>query len=118
MDDKRFFSRVGFSYFMMVVLTAVVQFVLSLVLAFAAPQAAGLPITSWLLSMVPLYLVGIPVCAKLMQRLPKMQFYQNEMRPGSGSGRMHLHFCDVCGKHHWKYRVGSAGAGNGTGSVF
>ncbi|WP_294902059.1 CPBP family intramembrane glutamic endopeptidase [uncultured Eubacterium sp.] len=82
MDDKRFFSRVGFSYFMMVVLTAVVQFVLSLVLAFAAPQAAGLPITSWLLSMVPLYLVGIPVCAKLMQRLPKMQFYQNEMRPG------------------------------------
>lgn len=82
MDDKRFFSRVGLSYFMMVVLTVVVQFVLSLVLAFAAPQATGLPVTSWLLSMAPLYLVAIPVCAKLMQALPKMQFYQNEMRPG------------------------------------
>lgn len=30
MEDKRFFSRVGMSYFMMVVLTVVVQLLLSL----------------------------------------------------------------------------------------
>ena len=82
MDDKRFFSRVGFSYFMMVVLTVAVQFLLSLLVSLIAPQAAGLPVTSWLLAMVPLYLVAIPVCAKMMQALPNMQFYRNEMRPG------------------------------------
>ena len=82
MDDKRFFSRVGFSYFMMVVLTVAVQFLLSLLLSLIAPQAAGLPVTSWLLAMVPLYLVAIPVCAKMMQALPNMQLYRNEMRPG------------------------------------
>ena len=43
---------------------------------------AGLPVTSWLLAMVPLYLVAIPVCAKMMQALPNMQLYRNEMRPG------------------------------------
>ena len=32
--------------------------------------------------MVPLYLVAIPVCAKMMQALPNMQLYRNEMRPG------------------------------------
>ena len=82
MDDKRFFSRVGFSYFMMVVLTVAVQFLLSLLVSLIAPQAAGLPVTSWLLAMVPLYLVAIPVCAKMMQALPNMQLYRNEMRPG------------------------------------
>lgn len=41
MDDKRFFSRVGFSYFMMVVLTVAVQFLLSLLVSLIAPQAAG-----------------------------------------------------------------------------
>ena len=50
MDDKRFFSRVGFSYFMMVVLTVAVQFLLSLLVSLIAPQAAGLPVTSWLLA--------------------------------------------------------------------
>ena len=43
MDDKRFFSRVGFSYFMMVVLTVAVQFLLSLLVSLIAPQAAGNP---------------------------------------------------------------------------
>ena len=49
---------------MMVVLTVAVQFLLSLLVSLIAPQAAGLPVTSWLLAMVPLYLVAIPVCDK------------------------------------------------------
>ena len=117
MDDKRFFSRVGFSYFMMVVLTVAVQFLLSLLVSLIAPQAAGLPVTSWLLAMVPLYLVAIPVCAKMMQALPNMQLYRNEMRPGQWIRTLYLYFCDVCGKYHWKCSECTYCTGDRTGFV-
>ncbi|MFR5117888.1 MAG: hypothetical protein ACLTDV_13315 [Eubacterium sp.] len=55
MDDKRFFSRVGFSYFMMVVLTVAVQFLLSLLVSLdQRAGATGLPVTSRVaMAMVP-----------------------------------------------------------------
>ena len=37
MDDRRFFSKIGMSYFVMALLTTGIQIVVSLILAVAAP---------------------------------------------------------------------------------
>ena len=38
MDDRRFFSKIGMSYFVMALLTTGIQIVVSLILAVAAPE--------------------------------------------------------------------------------
>ncbi len=80
MDKKRFFSTTGFAYFMLVILWLGVQILLSTIIQTIAPGSIyRYPVLLWLLSSVPLYLAGMPVCALIMQRLPAMELYQNRM---------------------------------------
>ena len=81
-EDKAFFSRVGISYFAMALLVTVVQMVLSLIIGIVAPQLVYWPLTNWIVSLAPLYLLGIPVCAHLMRSLPAMQLYRTKMSAG------------------------------------
>ena len=81
-EDKAFFSRVGISYFVMALLVTVVQMVISMVVGLVAPQLIYLPITNWIVSLAPLYLLGIPVCAHLMRSLPARQLYRTKMSAG------------------------------------
>ncbi len=81
-DDKAFFSRVGISYFAMALLVTVVQMVVSMIIGIVAPQLVYLPIINWIVSLAPLYLLGIPVCAHLMRSLPAMQLYRTKMSAG------------------------------------
>lgn len=46
MDDRRFFSKIGMSYFVMALLTTGIQIVVSLILAVAAPEWTDLAIVS------------------------------------------------------------------------
>jgi hypothetical protein len=55
MDDRRFFSKIGMSYFVMALLTTGIQIVVSLILAVAAPEWTDLAIVNWLVSLIPLY---------------------------------------------------------------
>lgn len=82
MDDRRFFSKIGMSYFVMALLTTGIQLVVSLIIAVAAPEWSDLAIVNWLVSLIPLYLIAIPVCFKLLHSLPAMQLYQNKLKPG------------------------------------
>ena len=79
---KDFFQGVGFSYFMMVVLTVCCS--VSAVTAVVSDCAAGSRSSGYKLAAGygTAVLVAIPVCAKMMQALPNMQLYRNEMRPG------------------------------------
>ena len=82
-EDKVFFSRVGISYFAMALLVTVVQMTLSMLIEIVAPQLVYWPIINWIVSLAPLYLLGIPVCARLMRSLPAMQLYRTKMSAGS-----------------------------------
>lgn len=53
MDDRRFFSKIGMSYFVMALLTTGIQIVVSLILAVAAPEWTDLAIVNWLVSLIP-----------------------------------------------------------------
>ena len=82
MDDRRFFSKIGMSYFVMALLTTGIQIVVSLILAVAAPEWTDLAIVNWLVSLIPFYLIAIPVCFKMLRSLPAMQLYQSKLKPG------------------------------------
>ncbi len=83
MNSKKFFSRVGFAYFALIVLMVAVQIVLSfLISVFALENLYRYTILYWILSMAPLYLVAMPVCAVIMRKLPAMKLRQSKMHPG------------------------------------
>ncbi|MCD8148982.1 MAG: CPBP family intramembrane metalloprotease [Clostridiales bacterium] len=83
MNSKKFFSRVGFAYFALIVLIIVVQVILSIVIEFFAPGSLyRYPGLYWIVSLAPQYLVAMPVCAIIMRRLPAMKLYQKKMKAG------------------------------------
>ena len=104
MDDKRFFSRGRVQLFYDGSSDGCCS--VSAVTAVISADCRRHPVfrfTSWLLAMVPLYLVAIPVCAKMMQALPNMQLYRNEMRPGQWIRTLCICiFVMYVGKYHWK----------------
>ena len=48
----------------------------------AAPEWTDLAIVNWLVSLIPFYLIAIPVCFKMLRSLPAMQLYQSKLKPG------------------------------------
>ncbi|MCD8323465.1 MAG: CPBP family intramembrane metalloprotease [Clostridiales bacterium] len=80
MDKKKFFSTTGFAYFMLVVLWIGVQMLFSIIIQAVAPGSIYRhPLLYWVLSCAPLYLAAMPVCARIMRRLPAMKLYKNKM---------------------------------------
>ncbi len=78
MNARKFFSRVGFAYFILILLMIGVETVLSLILSLAAPQLLSrYPSLYWLVSFLPQYLVAMPVCVLILRRLPAMQINEN-----------------------------------------
>lgn len=82
MTRKKIFSTIGIAYFFLAALSLVISYVLSFVLQMAAPRVFYLSIMTWILSFAPLYLVGMPVCARWMKRLPKMRLLQSKITAG------------------------------------
>ncbi len=83
MDSKKFFSKIGFSYFILITLTLVVQLILKNLIQSLAPDILSrYPILIWIISLAPQYLLAMPVCAALMHRLPSKTLNQSRMRKG------------------------------------
>ena len=83
MTQKKIFSRIGTAYFLLTVVSLGVSYLLAFVLAAAAPRVYYRPLMTWVLSLLPMYLVGMPVCAKVMKRLPGRELFQKKMSPGN-----------------------------------
>ncbi len=78
MNARKFFSRVGFSFFALIVLDIVIELVLDVILTAFAPGAVSRwPSLWWVVVMAPQYLVAMPVCVLILKRLPAMQIRQN-----------------------------------------
>jgi membrane protease YdiL (CAAX protease family) len=81
-EEKRKISRVGLAFFVMLAATAVVTSVLQMLVSYFAPQLAEKNWYIWVLSMLPMYVVGLPLCILLIRRVPKLEFERRDMTFG------------------------------------
>lgn len=82
MTQKKIFSTIGMAYFLLAALSLGISYILSFVLQAAAPEVFYFSVVTWLLSLGPMYLAGMPACAKWMTRLPKMRLIQSKISVG------------------------------------
>mgnify|MGYP002851993493 CR=1 FL=1 len=67
---RKFFSRVGFSYFIFYIVTAILQIVVSDLVNAFAPDAAENYAISIIMALAPIYLIGAPVAYLVIKKLP------------------------------------------------
>ncbi len=82
MNQRKFFSNIGIAYFLLAVVTLGLQTLLGVVINRAAPRILNISIIYWLVSLGPMYLVAMPICVKVLKRLPAMHLYESEMKAG------------------------------------
>ncbi len=80
MNARKFFSRVGTSYFVLIVLMVAAVTATDLIVATLAPRAlARFPALYWVINFLPQYLLAMPVCFLILRRLPAMQIRPNRL---------------------------------------
>lgn len=79
MDNRKFFSRTGLSYFIFGGLSVGIEFAIAIIVKFLAPDLLQNNLFLWAVSLGPMYLICAPLCAKLMKRIPAKRLYQNTM---------------------------------------
>ncbi len=82
MTQKKIFSTIGWAYFWLATITLGISYALAFILVMAAPRIYYLSLMNWVISLAPMYLVGMPVCGKVMNRLPGMQLFRKKITPG------------------------------------
>ena len=86
---RKFFSTIGMAYFLLLLLMLVLPTVLAVIIQAAAPGSLyRYPLLYWIVSLAPQYLIAMPVCVKIMRRLPAVRLYQNRL----GGGKRWLSF--------------------------
>lgn len=91
MNQRKFFSNTGMAFFLLAAVTMGLQVLLGVVIKRAAPQILNISIIYWIVSLGPLYLVGMPICVKVLKRLPAMHLYESTMK----AGKWFIHLC-IC----------------------
>ncbi len=82
MNYRKFFSRTGMSYFVLAIVTMILAQAVSAAISHFAPQIYGTDLMTYVIALGPLYLVGFPLCAVMMKKLPKMRILQGSLRAG------------------------------------
>ena len=82
MTEKTLFNRVGISIALYIAIAIGVQYLLSWIIGAFFPILYYKELTQWLLSLIPMYVVALPVSRAVLKTLPERKLYQNEMRPG------------------------------------
>ncbi|MBP5701188.1 MAG: hypothetical protein J6W85_01930, partial [Lachnospiraceae bacterium] len=67
---KKHFSRVGLSYFLFGIAATLVQVIVSVVVDLVNPDLWDNYLFTILASILPMYLIGAPICMMLMKRVP------------------------------------------------
>lgn len=91
MDQRKFFSNTGMAYFLLAAVPLGLQVLLGMVIYRVAPQILNISIIYWIVSLGPLYLIGMPICVKVLKRLPVMHLYESTMK----AGRWFVYLC-IC----------------------
>ncbi len=78
---RRFFSRVGMSYFVLLIITFVLQIIIGIVVRFTAPELLDIYLVKIVFALAPMYLVGAPVAAYMLRELPSESPEKNKWSP-------------------------------------
>ena len=82
MEQKKIYSNIGLSYFLLAAITLILQLAVGLIIRGTGNRISGNHILMWILSIAPMYLVGMPVCVRMLGRLPKKYLYRNRIKAG------------------------------------
>lgn len=79
---RKHFSRLGFYFFLGMIVIYAVQILPAAIIGYVRPEWLYNPNISLSLSMIPLYLVGMPVLIALVRRVPAQQPEHHHMKAG------------------------------------
>ena len=80
--EKKIFSRIGLSFFMLIAITTTVQLIIGTVTGEYAPHLADEAWYIWTMSLVPLYLFAFPVFWLIIKKVPSTQIKPYRMSIG------------------------------------
>lgn len=80
--EKTIFSKLGFAYFLLVLITTLLQLGAAAVISAFWPEWAQSEWYIWTVSMLPLYLIAVPVCAMLLRRIPAQSWEGTSLKLG------------------------------------
>ena len=78
---RKFFSRVGMSYFVLLIITFVIQIAIRIVVELAAPELMDIYLLKIIFALAPMYLVGAPAAYLMLRRLPAESPERDEWSP-------------------------------------
>lgn len=82
MDIRKYFNRTGTAYFVFGASAMILQIILALLVKTFLPGLLYRPWVLWILASVPMYLVGAPICARIMRKLPAQELYRKNIGAG------------------------------------
>lgn len=80
--EKAVFSRIGFSYFLMVIIATVLQVGIAAVVAYLKPEWMQSEWYFWIMAMLPLYLIAAPVCVLKLRSVPSENWEVSSLKLG------------------------------------
>ncbi len=81
-EEKKKISRVAFAFFAMLVVATVIQIAAALLLSAYAPEITEKTWYVWALSMIPIYVFGLPVCLAVIKKVPAREREKHSMTFG------------------------------------
>ncbi|MCC8028468.1 MAG: CPBP family intramembrane metalloprotease [Lachnospiraceae bacterium] len=83
MNKRKFFSTIGAAYFLLLLLMLVLPMILAAIVQAAVPGSLyRYPLLYWIVSLAPQYLAAMPICVRIMRRLPAVNLYRNRLGGG------------------------------------
>ena len=79
-EARQRLSRILFGFFLFFVLSVAVELLVAVAVAVLAPELADAPLFSWLASLMPMYLVGLPVLYLTVRDIPTEVPAQRRLR--------------------------------------
>lgn len=81
-DSRKHFSKLGWMFVLGTLIIGAVQLIPVYIVGAVRPEWLQNPNISLLLSVLPLYLIGMPLLILLAKRVPAVQIEQHDMKPG------------------------------------
>lgn len=90
---RGYFSRIGLALVLMMVVYIGIQLSAAALIAEFAPDFMQTNWYYWILSVVPLYLFGVPTFALVIRRVPRVETEQRRLRAGDFTASLLICFC-------------------------
>ncbi len=84
--QRKLFSRIGWGFAALLLSTVLLQLVGAMLVGWFAPEFMQSPWYIWVLGSLPMYCVGVPICALIIGRAPRVYIYNKPAGFGMVTG--------------------------------